>query len=128
MFPEPTGTPQHGWPYHFFCVVDGHQGPLHPRYEYMHDMGMPHLKNILLGTGKLPSGDLMFIFPDRWLNPGQAQKFNSLLCKHPSILADKKPRKVLVVTHQPYIVSDCVREQVRVIKEPLGHIEWLRQV
>jgi hypothetical protein len=112
-FPEPKELIER-LPFRLCVVVDKALGPMHQRYDYVRDMGSAHIPHVFNGT-PLPSGDLMFVFPDRWLGPVYARMFVHAMHHHPSFKKDKVRRKVLIVTHQPYIVSDCAREQVFVV-------------
>lgn len=105
------------WPFDFLVVVSGRAdspSPRHSRWEYILDHGMPKIEKVL-NLEPIGPGPHYFIFPDRWLNPAEAQMFGSLLCKNPDA---KKFGRVYVVTNQPYIVSDCRKEQVLILTEP----------
>lgn len=102
------------WNFQLMVLVDSFMGPLSPRYEYILDMGVPHI-GAVYSNKPLPDGDLTFIFPDRWITPRFAILFNHALNKHPSIVKGPR-RKVLIVCFQPYIVGDCMKEQVRIIR------------
>ncbi len=95
-------------------VVDADLGPLHPRYDSVQDMGAT-LIPLVYNKKPLPSGDLLFAFPDRWIGPIYARMFIYCLNRHPSIVKSKTRRKILIVTTQPYIIGDCIRENVRII-------------
>lgn len=106
--------------YRLCVLVDGNQGPRDARYDFIRDMGSGYLSNIFTGHS-IPSGDLLIMFPDRWLTPIHSQQFCHQLNCHPDILADKEAgrrRTIMIVTHQPYIVGECMKEMVRYI-----HIE-----
>ncbi len=102
------------WNFQLMCIVDSFMGPLSPRYEFILDMGVG-LIGAVYANKPLPDGDLTFIFPDRWITPRFAILFNHALNKHPSIVKGPR-RKVLIVCFQPYIVGDCMKEQVRIIR------------
>ena len=77
-------------------------------------VGLPRLwaelesrKRILVNEGKI-------IFPDRWLVPGDAQNFHDRLKNNPDAA---KFGRVYVVTHQPYVLGSCLREQVWIIRK-----------
>lgn len=112
--PEDRNHPATDLPFRLCVVVDKGLGPMHRRYDFVREMGVAHIANVFNGA-PLPSGDLMFVFPDRWLGPIYARMFVYALHHHPSFKKDKARRKVLIVTHQPYIVSDCSREQVFIV-------------
>jgi hypothetical protein len=114
------------WNFQLMVIVDSFLGPLSPRYEYILDMGVPHLKAVY-AQQPLPAGDMTFIFPDRWITPRFAIMFNHVLNKNPSIVAEAKAgkrRKILIVCFQPYIVGDCMKEQVRIIREDEEMKDW----
>jgi len=100
--------------FHLCVVVDADLGPLHPRYDLIQDMGSA-LIPLVFNKKPLPDGDLMFVFPDRWIGPIYARSFVYCLNRHPSIAKAKTRRKILIVTTQPYIVGDCNRENIRII-------------
>lgn len=101
-------------PFDFLVVVAGRAdspGPRDPRWEYILDAGRNKIEQVLNGEGIGP-GPHYFIFPDRWLVPAEAQAFGSKLFANPDA---KKFERVYIVTHQPYIVGDCRREQCRIM-------------
>lgn len=101
-------------PFDYLCIVSGRvdsPSPRDSRWEYILDAGMPMLEKVL-NLEPIGSGEKFFIFPDRWLQPGEAVGFLSALIKNPDA---KKFGKVYVVTNQPYLVSDCRREQVLIL-------------
>lgn len=109
--------PEHikkSWNFQLMVVVDSFLGPLSPRYEYILDMGVPHIGPVY-AKKPLPPGDLTFIFPDRWITPRFAILFNHSLNNHPDIKKGPR-RKILITAFQPYIVGDCMKEQVKIIR------------
>lgn len=118
LFPkEESDRSKKHFKFHLCVFVDAHGvGPLHPRYEFCRDFGMPHMLAVY-SRSPLPDGDLMFVFPDRWVPPKWAMLFVCALNEHPSILA-KPRRRVMIVTMQPYFVGDCFSENVLVVRDP----------
>lgn len=103
------------WKFQLMVIVDSFMGPLSPRYEFILDMGVSHLKAVYAQEPLPPANEYMFIFPDRWLTPRFAIMFNHLLNRNPTFQTGPR-RKVLIVCFQPYIVGDCMKEQVRIIR------------
>ncbi len=105
------------WNFHLCVFVDSWgTGPFHARYEFCRDFGVRWIPNVY-SHQPLPDGDLMFVFPCRWLAPRYAMMFNHELNRHPSIVS-KPRRRVMIVTMQPYLVGDCMKEQVLIVKDP----------
>lgn len=103
-------------PFDLLCVVAGRvdsPGPRDERWEYIIDCGSNLIEKVLKHQ-PIGAGPHFFIFPDRWMVPGEAQQFGHALTKNPDA---KKFGRVYVVTHQPYIVGDCRREQVRILRK-----------
>ncbi len=101
-------------PFDYLVAVAGRidsPGPRDEQWELILDFGKPLLEKVLKGEG-IGAGPHFFIFPDRWLVPAEAQLFFSQLCKNPDA---KKFGRVYVVTHQPYLVGDCLKEQCRIL-------------
>lgn len=76
-------------------------------------MGMPKLDKVLKRE-PLGEGPHFFIFPDRWLVPAESAAFTDHLNHNPDV---KKFGRVYCVVHQPYIVSDCRKEEVRIVRK-----------
>lgn len=103
-------------PYDFLCLVSGRvdsPGPRDQRWEFIRDTGMGLIEKVL-ARKPIGKGPHFFIFPDRWMVPGEAVEFASALSENPDA---KKFERVYVVTHAPYIVSDCLREQVLILRK-----------
>lgn len=102
------------WPFDFLVGVAGRidsPGPRDERYEYILDAGMPLIEKVLI-CQPIGKGPHFFIFPDRWMVPAEAVEFGHRLACNPDA---KSFGRVYVITHQPYIVQDCLKEQVRIM-------------
>ena len=88
-------------------------GPRDPMWEFILEVGTGNLDKVL-NREPIGPGPHFFVFPDRWLVPAEAQRFVDDLNHNPD--ADKFGR-VYIVTHQPYIVGDCLKEEVRIIRK-----------
>lgn len=101
--------------------------PRHEMWDFIRDMGMPHIEKVLFGQpGLVGVGDSMyFIFPDRWMIPAESMEFLHRLHEHPEIKACKKRTRVVVLTNQPYIVGSCMKEQVRMMNDGGEHFRKL---
>lgn len=88
-------------------------GPRDSRWDYIRDMGMPLIEKVL-NRKPIGAGPHFFIFPDRWMVPAEGQQFTLALDQNPDA---KKFDKVYVVTNEPYIVSGCLKEQVRIVRK-----------
>lgn len=114
LFKDFQPLSDYGYPFDYFCVVSGRSdspSPRDSRWEYILDFGSQLIEKVLLRE-PIGGGTKFFIFPDRWLQPAEAAGFLSALKENPDA---KKFGKVYVVTNQPYLVSDCRREQVRIL-------------
>lgn len=106
--------PANSGPFDYLVAVCGRvdsPGPRDERWEYILDLGMPLLEKVLRFE-PIGAGPHFFIFPDRWLVPGEAVEFASALRKNPDAA---KFGRVYIVTHQPYLVGDCLKEQCRIV-------------
>jgi hypothetical protein len=104
------------WPFDFLVLVSGRidsPGPRDEKWEYILDLGMPKIEKVL-ARKPIGAGPHFFIFPDRWLTPPEAVQFGHALKHNPDAA---KFGRVYVVTHQPYIVGDCHREQVLILRK-----------
>lgn len=104
------------WPFDFLVGVAGRgdsPGPRDDMWEYTLDAGRNKLQRVL-DHQSIGAGPHYFVFPDRWLVPGEAQGFVHSLCKNPDAA---KFGRVYVITHQPYIVGDCMAENVRILRK-----------
>lgn len=98
----------------FLCVVAGRinsPGPRDKRWEYILDFGSALIPKVLKRQAIGP-GPHVFIFPDRWMVPGESVEFGHALSENPDA---HRFKQVYVVTHAPYIVGDCLREQVVIL-------------
>lgn len=86
-------------------------GPRDSCWEYILDAGRDKLEKVL-NREPIGAGPHFFVFPDRWLTPPEASAFTDHLNKNPDA---SKFGRVYVVTHQPYIVSGCRRQEVRIL-------------
>lgn len=112
-FKRPAGS---AWPFDYLVVVSGRvdsPGPRDSRWEYILDAGRNLLEKVL-ARQPIGAGPHFFIFPDRWLQPGEAVEFVSALRANPDA---KKFGRVYVVTNQPYLVGDCVKEQCLILRK-----------
>lgn len=103
------------YPFDLLVAVCGRvdsPGPRDDRYEFIRDMGMPKIEAVL-SNERIGAGPHFFIFPDRWMVPGESMEFVSKLASNPDA---KKFGRVYIVTHAPYIVGDCAKEQVRIVR------------
>lgn len=103
-------------PFDYLCVVAGRvdsPGPRDPMWEHRLDFGMPKIAKVLKKE-PIGAGPHYFIFPDRWLQPGEAVEFESLLAANPDA---KKFGRIYIVTNQPYLVSSCMAEQCRILRK-----------
>lgn len=120
MFGDYNRPADYHYPFDYLVAVAGRidsPGPMDPMWEYILDAGRTKLKDVL-AERPIGGGPHYFIFPDRWLVPAQAQAFFHHLLQNPDA---SKFDRVYVVTHQPYLVGDCRKEQVRVVrKKPEG--------
>ena len=115
MFADYVRPPNHRLPFDYFVAVCGRTdspGPRDTRWEYILDTGMPLIPKVLAHQ-PIGAGPHYFIFPDRWMVPDEAAGFLSDLAKNPDA---KKFKTIYVVTHQPYLVGDCLKEQVRIVR------------
>jgi hypothetical protein len=99
--------------------------PRHEKWDYIKDWGHGDIEDVLTHKKGLPKGDLMFVFPDNFMIPVESRLFVYRLARHPDIVNEPR-RRVLIVTNQPYIVGDCRREQVRLLKDGEQHINMVR--
>jgi hypothetical protein len=116
IFNDYTRSPKSDLPFDYLVAVCGRMdspGPRDERFEYIRDVGMPNIEKVLR-LQPIGAGPHFFIFPDRWMVPGEAMEFLSKLKRNPDA---KKFKRVYVVTHQPYLVGDCRREQVRIVRK-----------
>jgi hypothetical protein len=95
------------------CVAgrNNSPGPRDERWEFMLDWGKDKIEKVLKREG-IGSGPHYFIFPDRWMVPGESMEFVPHLWKNPDA---KKFDRVYIVTHQPYIVGNCFNWQCRIL-------------
>lgn len=93
------------------CGTINSPGPRDPRWEFALDMGMPKIEKVLKHE-PIGKGPHYFMFPDRWMVPIESARFVSALSKNPDAASFDR---VYIVTHAPYIVGDCRREQVRLV-------------
>lgn len=116
LFKDYKRPARYSWPFDFLVLVSGRidsPGPRDAKWEYILDLGMPKIEKVL-AKEPIGAGPHFFIFPDRWLTPAEAIGFGSALKNNPDAA---KFGKVYVVTHQPYIVGDCHREQVLILRK-----------
>ena len=114
MFDDYVRPDRHTLPFDLLVGVCGRldsPGPRDSRWEYILDVGMPLIQKVL-NREPIGKGPHFFIFPDRWMVPGEAQAFVSRLSENSD--ANTFVR-VYIITHQPYIVGGCPRESVRII-------------
>jgi hypothetical protein len=115
MFDDYVRPATSACPFDYLVAVCGRvdsPGPRDARFEFIRDAGMPLLEKVL-ACEPIGPGPHFFIFPDRWLVPGEAVCFGTGLRHNPDAA---KFGRVYVVTHQPYIVADCLKEQVRIVR------------
>ena len=63
----------------------------------------------LLDEGKKLSGELVFVFPERWMNVREQQIFTKLLGECEGI------KSVDLITISPLIISGIKRENIRIL-------------
>jgi hypothetical protein len=105
-------------PFDYLCIVSGRvdsPGPRDPRWEYTLDFGMSKIEKVL-AREPIGVGPHFFIFPDRWMQPGESVGFLSALIENPDA---KKFQRVYVVTNQPYLFGDCMREQCLILTKEM---------
>lgn len=119
MFDDYARAPDYHYPFDYLVAVAGRidsPGPMDPMWEFILDVGRTKLEDVL-AERPIGAGPHYFIFPDRWLVPAQAQAFFHHLVQNPDA---SKFGRVYVVTHQPYVVGDCRKEQVRIVRKTTG--------
>lgn len=82
-------------------------GPRDPMWEMILDLGRTKIQDVL-DRKPIGVGPHYFVFPDRWLTPPEAMSFRVHLEQNPDAYGFKI---VGIVTHQPYLVGDCFKEQ-----------------
>ncbi len=113
-FADFVRSPRDTWPCEICVAVCGRidsPGPRDERWEFIRDAGMPLIDKVLKRQ-PIGAGPHFFIFPDRWLTPPESASFVHHIIHNPDVA---KFGRVYFVVHQPYIVGDCLRENVRVI-------------
>lgn len=86
--------------------------PRHKYFQWMLEIGRLHINQVLNGTSFNGVKELTFIFPERWMNVAEQQKFMYAMVKHPEV---KMIEKVDIITSSPLIISSCYREQIRIL-------------
>lgn len=102
-------------PFDLLVMVSGREdspGPRDERWEFCLDVGRDKIEKVL-ECKPIGAGPHHFVFPDRWLQPGESMRFPDLLYKNPDA---KKFGRVYMLVNQPYIVGNCRREQTRFLK------------
>lgn len=115
MFKDYVRPAAQTYPFDYLVAVCGRvdsPGPRDQMWEHVLDFGMPLIAKVL-NLEPIGAGPHFFIFPDRWMVPGEATEFEARLRKNPDAT---KFGRVYVVTHQPYLVSGCLKEQCRIVR------------
>jgi hypothetical protein len=115
MFKDYVRPAGYNQPFDYLVAVCGRvdsPGPRDKRWDYIRDAGMVLIEKVLKRQ-PIGAGPHYFVFPDRWLVPGEAMEFESALQENPDA---KKFKRIYIVTHQPYLVSGCLREQCRIVR------------
>jgi hypothetical protein len=86
--------------------------PRHVFFEYALEMGRLYIERILDGSSLDGAKELTFIFPERWMNVAEQQKFMYAMLKHPEAGTIKK---VDIITSSPLLISNFFREQIRIL-------------
>lgn len=109
-----------GYPFPMRIAVPRGRSPRHPMFEYSREMGSGMLPDLMAGRPLVRPGttkpvELLFMFPERHLEPWEQQCFNYLLAGNPS---SDLFACVDVVTQSPLIVGDYVAEMIRITSWP----------
>lgn len=86
--------------------------PRDPRFEFNREMGMSFLDGIMNLKSCGLGGNLLFMFPERWLSVHEQRAFMWALDKNPD---KKKITRIRIGTSCPLIVGDFTREDVRIV-------------
>jgi hypothetical protein len=97
---EPLATSIYHFKLQACCVSD--EPPRAERWEYLLEMGMTRIEEIMNGTGELPE-KLTLIFPERWMAQWERRLLLDRINKHPS----KTVKEVSLVTSDPLILG-CI--------------------
>ena len=97
--------------YHFKlrCILPYRRPPRHEAFEMTRDFGRNAVAK-LLDEGKKLSGELVFVFPERWMNVREQQIFTKLLGECEGI------KSVDLITISPLIISGIKRENIRILR------------
>lgn len=105
------------YPFKVRCGVVKNRAPRHEFFEYIVDMGKPDIERVLKHQPlryNVPM-DLTFVFPERWMAVKEQTEFMHALATHPDV---GKIRSVDILTSSPVIITDFMKEQVRVLTWP----------
>ena len=102
------------YPFKVRVGVVKYRPPRHEFFEFIRDMGSVHISPILKGE-PLNSGNLTFVFPERWMSVHDQQAFMHKLVQHPEA---NKIEQVDIITSSPLIVGNFRRETIRILEWP----------
>ncbi|MHA1816597.1 MAG: hypothetical protein ACTSX1_11360 [Candidatus Heimdallarchaeaceae archaeon] len=100
------------YPFMVRCGVAKYRPPRHPFFEYLINLGMGDIENVLYHTGGELSGVLTFVFPERHMSVHEQRSFTSQLNKHPTV---DKITQVDIITSCPMLVGSFYAEMIRVL-------------
>ena len=86
--------------------------PRHPFFEFILNVGMSDVVNVLKQNSFSGKDILSFVFPERWMSVHERYRFMSDLCKHPEV---SKIKQVDILTSDPVLVGNFLKEQIRII-------------
>ena len=102
------------YPFKVRCGVVKRRSPRHDFFQFILDTGKENIERVLNRQplrGNSPI-DLTFMFPERWMGVKEQTEFMFALSTHPNV---EKIKNVDIVTSSPIIISDFMREQVRIL-------------
>lgn len=114
FFKDVQTSPSERQPFLLLVAVAGRMdspGPRDPMWEFLLDAGRDLIEPVL-DRKPIGAGPHYFVFPDRWLTPPESADFTLALSQNPDAA---KFGRVYCVVHQPYIVSGCRKENVRIL-------------
>ena len=84
--------------------------PRHPRFEYYLNFGRSDIDKVF--TGEPLTGNLLFVFPERFMSVHEQQQFMATLKKH---RAANHIDRLDLITSSPLLVGSFKREMIRIL-------------
>lgn len=102
------------YPFKVRVGIAKYRPPRHEFFDFIRDMGSGHISSVLKRE-PLNSGNLTFVFPERWMSVHEQRAFMLKLSRHPE--ADKI-EQVDIITSSALMVGDFRREMIRILEWP----------